>query len=101
MNADDILQASRALLVQRGVDRDNPEGERSISAVIAAFNALTGHALTVQQGWFFMALLKIKRAQTGLPDPDHYIDGANYMALAGESMFCIPLANDSKHKERE
>lgn len=85
MKADDILQEGRKLLVQRGVQRDQPEGERSMPAVIAAFNALTNHQLTEQQGWLLMALVKIKRSQTGTPDPDHYIDGANYVALAGEA----------------
>lgn len=85
MKADDILQEGRKLLVQRGVQRDQPEGERSMPAVIAAFNALTNHQLTEQQGWLLMALVKIKRSQTGKPDSDHYVDGANYLALAGEA----------------
>lgn len=85
MKADDILQEGRKLLVQRGVQRDQPEGERSMPAVIAAFNALSGHQLTEQQGWLLMALVKIKRSQTGKPDADHYVDGANYIALAGEA----------------
>lgn len=85
MKADDILQEGRKLLVQRGVQRDQPEGERSMPAVIAAFNALTNHQLTEQQGWLLMALVKIKRSQTGKPDADHYVDGANYIALAGEA----------------
>lgn len=54
-------------------------------AVVVAFEALTGHALTEQQGWLFMALIKIKRSQTGAADLDHYVDGANYLALAGEA----------------
>ena len=61
-------------------------------AVVAAFNALSGHAITEQQGWLFMALVKIKRAQTGKPDADHYVDGANYFALAGEA--ALSVVND-------
>ena len=85
MKADDILRAGLDTLVQRGQQRDQPQGERSMPAVVAAFNALSGHAITEQQGWLFMALVKIKRAQTGKPDADHYVDGANYFALAGEA----------------
>ena len=85
MKADQILRAGLDILVERGVQRDQPGGERTIPAVIAAFNALTGHAITEQQGWLFMALVKVKRSQTGKPDADHYVDGANYFALAGEA----------------
>ena len=92
MKADDILRAGLDTLVQRGQQRDQPQGERSMPAVVAAFNALSGHAITEQQGWLFMALVKIKRAQTGKPDADHYVDGANYFALAGEA--ALSVVND-------
>lgn len=85
MRADEILDAAAQVLLQRGLQRDQPEGERSMPAVVVAFEALTGHALTEQQGWLFMALIKIKRSQTGAADLDHYVDGANYLALAGEA----------------
>lgn len=85
MKAPAILTAAIDTMAQRGQQRDQPQGERSIPAVVAAFNALTGHAITEQQGCLFMALLKIKRAQSGKPDIDNYVDGASYFALAGEA----------------
>lgn len=85
MKADQILRAGLDILVARGEQRDQPTGERTIPSVVAAFNALTGHTMTEQQGWLFMALVKVRRCQTGKPDPDHYVDGANYFALAGEA----------------
>ncbi len=90
MRANDILRAGLDILVERGEQRDQPGGERTIPSVVAAFNALTGHAMTEQQGWLFMALVKVRRCQTGKPDPDHYVDGANYFALAGEAALSHP-----------
>lgn len=90
MKADQILRAGLDILVERGEQRDQPGGERTIPSVVAAFNALTGHTMTEQQGWLFMALVKVRRCQTGKPDPDHYVDGANYFALAGEAALAHP-----------
>lgn len=85
MKADEILRLGIETLIQRGLDRDQPDGERSMAAVVGAFGALTDIELTEQQGWLFMALVKIKRSQSGRADHDHYVDGANYIALAGEA----------------
>lgn len=90
MKAHQILTAGLQVLEQRGRDRDQPGGERSIPAVVEAFNALTGHQLTAQQGWIFMALVKMRRSQSGAPDADHYVDGSNYFALAGEEALSEP-----------
>lgn len=90
MKADQILRAGLDILVERGEQRDQPGGERTIPSVVAAFNALTGHSMTEQQGWLFMALVKVRRSQTGKPDADHYVDGANYFALAGEAALSHP-----------
>ena len=85
MRADEILRAGLDTLVQRGVDRDDPAGERSMPAIVRVFDALTGIRLTERQGWLFMVCLKLVRMQSGKPDADHYLDGANYMALMGEA----------------
>ena len=53
-------------------------------ATVAAFNAMFGHQLTVEQGWHFMVLLKMARSRAGKGNADDYEDGAAYMALAGE-----------------
>lgn len=91
-----ILSMAQHILAERGKQRDQPGGERSIPAVVGAFNALTGHALTEQQGWLFMSLVKIKRSQTGSPDIDHYVDGAAYFALAGEAALASGFALDDQ-----
>lgn len=85
MNANQHLQAAIDCLAERGKQYDNPEGERSMEAAVAAFEAVTGHSLTVTQGWLFMALLKAVRTQQGDYKADSFVDGAAYFALAGES----------------
>jgi hypothetical protein len=98
VKAPQILRMGLYTLEQRGIQRDQPDGERSMPAVVAAFNALTGHTLTEQQGWLLLALVKVKRSQTGKPDPDHYVDGANYIALAGEAALADSIA-ETAHRE--
>lgn len=85
MKAQDILRQSAQHIDDRAATRDQAEGERSMARTVAAFNALTGHALTERDGWLFMVALKAARATntpTGIPDD--YQDGAAYFALAGE-----------------
>jgi len=84
MKAHQILEAGAAHLKDRAALYDKPEGERSMSATVVAFNAVTGHALTVEQGWLMMAILKAVRSQQGGYRSDSYEDGAAYFALAGE-----------------
>jgi hypothetical protein len=40
--------------------------------------------MTDREGWIFMALLKLSRAQGGAHHIDDYLDAAAYIALAGE-----------------
>jgi hypothetical protein len=70
---------------ERAATYDQPQGERSIHKTVSMFNALTGNLLTDEQGWLFMACLKMVRAQAGRYRADSYEDGAAYFALAGES----------------
>lgn len=82
ITAKNILHTAEMLLKDRGEKYDSAQ-ERSIPAVVTAFNALAGHALTAEQGWLFLTLVKIARAQNGYK-ADNYDDGAAYMALMGE-----------------
>lgn len=82
--APDILSAALGHMQDRAATYDKPEGERSMPATVAAFNALTGHNLTAEQGWLFMTVLKLCRTQQGGHRPDNYEDGAAYFALMGE-----------------
>ena len=52
---------------------------------VAMFNTLTEHQLTEEQGWLFMACLKMVRSQQGRYRADSYEDGAAFFALAGEN----------------
>lgn len=83
MEAADILVGAAETLVQRGAIRDQ-HAERSMSRIVAAFNSLTGHQLTENEGWIFMATLKLARASGGKPHVDDWLDLAGYAALGGE-----------------
>lgn len=83
--ADEILTTAAGHLKDRAVTYDQPQGERSMGKTVAMFNTLTEHGLTEEQGWLFMACLKMVRAQAGRYRADSYEDGAAYFALAGES----------------
>lgn len=84
MKASDILTAGAGHLKDREATYDQPGGERSIPNVVTAFNALTGHNLTAEQGWLLLLLLKAGRSQQGGYKADNYEDGAAYFALMGE-----------------
>lgn len=82
--APEILAAAAQCISDRAATRDLP-AERSMARNVRAFNVLTGHTLTERDGWLFMVTLKAARATAGSHNPDDYIDGAAYFALAGES----------------
>ena len=81
-----ILNEAVAIMAERGksYDKSGGEAERSMPKIVAMFNALTGHELTPEQGWKFMACLKLARSEQGEHREDNYLDGAAYFALAGE-----------------
>ena len=85
MKADQILRAGLDTLVQRGVKRDQPDGERSMPRIVRVFEAITGIRLTEREGLLFMVSMKLVREGRGAPDADDYIDLVNYVALAGEA----------------
>lgn len=90
MTAHDILIRASDHILERGKQHDkdaSPEtgGERNMLRIITVFNELTDHDLSVEDGWTFMAVLKMVRARTSNGfNADHYEDGAAYLALAGE-----------------
>ena len=87
IKAHEVLAAGARHLHDRAdtYDAADKGGERSIYATVSAFNAITGHTLTAEQGWLFMVLLKAVRAQAGDFKLDNYEDGAAYFALMGET----------------
>lgn len=91
----EMLQAAEKHMADRARTHDAPGGERSIAKTVAAFNALTGKDLSETEGWTFMALLKIARANQGAFRADNYEDLVAYAALAGESAHQENQANES------
>lgn len=88
LSADGILNHASQHMKDRAVTYDSPEGERSMYKTVAAFNTINNISLTTEQGWQFMALLKIVRSTQGVsPKADTYEDLAAYAALMGEAAF--------------
>lgn len=85
VNAADFLRAGLSHMQDRASTYDKPQGERSMGKTVAAFNVITGHELTEEQGWLLMGLLKMVRSQQGNFKADNYEDEAAYAALRGES----------------
>lgn len=84
--ADAFLKKGVEHMQDRAEQYDSPEGKRSMESAVAAFNAITGCDLTESEGWTFMQVLKLVRANQGGPfNPDHYEDLAAYAGLHGES----------------
>ncbi len=81
-----LLETCIKVLDERGKQRDNSEGERSMQKIIELFYFRTGVQISVQEGWIFMQCLKQVRMKTGLPDIDNFIDLINYIALEAESV---------------
>jgi len=80
-----FLQTAAQAIQQRGAQRDRPNGERSMERAVGTFNALCGKNLTEREGWIFQVCLKLARAENGAFLADDYVDGAAYIALAGET----------------
>lgn len=80
-----LLDDAATTMSERAKERDQQE-ERSMAKIVTMFNTLHGTNLTESQGWNFMVLLKMVRANIGDNfRPDDYIDQLAYMALEGES----------------
>lgn len=83
--ASDFLNAAAQHMDDRATTYDSPQGERSMGRTVAAFNAITGHAITEEQGWLFMETLKLVRSQQGDYRADNYEDAVAYAGLRGEA----------------
>jgi len=87
MTPSDVLRAAAQHMQDREATYDSPGGERSMGKTVEMFNTLIGgdRLLTTEQGWMFMAILKMVRSQQGEFKADNYEDLAAYAALAAES----------------
>ena len=84
MKAPDFCTKAAALMEDRGKERDQADGERSMARCVNAFNAMTGHQLSVEDGWLFMVYLKHARMRGGQFKQDDYEDAVAYEALMAE-----------------
>jgi hypothetical protein len=86
VTAGTVLQAALAHLGDRAVTYDSPAGERSMGRAVVAFNVLTGHALTEEDGWLLLEVLKIVRGRAAPGyHADSYEDRVSYAALGAEA----------------
>lgn len=86
-NAPDLLRQAAETMEARAREYDKRGGERSVPAVVTAFNAIVGRkALTDAEGWLFMQLLKNVRlfAAPGY-HADLATDGITYCSLMAEA----------------
>ena len=84
-DADYFLNKAVEILKERGKERD-VEKERSMARIVSVYNALTGQSMSVEDGWKFMAILKLVRIQIK-PHEDGFLDALSYIALWGEEYF--------------
>ena len=92
MKAQDIINKAADHMKDRAATYDSAAGERSMDKAVAMFNTLYGTELTEEQGWAFMAILKMVRTSQGAYRSDNYEDGVAYLSLMGE-------AADTERKE--
>lgn len=84
--APQLLNKAAAHMQARSATYDKPEGERSMGATVAAYNAITGQQMTEANGWMLMTLLKLVRDnQRAEPHLDSLEDLVAYSSLYGES----------------
>lgn len=83
--ATEFLDKAAHTLGERGKQYDPAaKQERSMTAIVAAFNAIyPRNPLTVHMGWQFMSLVKMVRGATK-PHADSALDQVAYAALAAE-----------------
>jgi len=87
MRAANLLNRAAELMEERGKQYDKPEGERSMSRAVQAFNAITGRDLTEAEGWLLLQVLKDVRQWQR---PEYHADSAEdciaYAALKAEAL---------------
>lgn len=85
--AGDFLRRAATIMDSRGAQYDKPDGERSMGKCVAAFNIITGHALTEAEGWLLLQVLKdVRQWQTTTYHADSAEDAVAYSALKAEAL---------------
>jgi len=85
--APDLLRKAADTIADRAAARDSDKGGRSMHKAVATFNAMTGHNLSIEDGWLFMVYLKHARMRGGHFHGDDYVDGVGYEALMAEEAY--------------
>lgn len=83
----DLLNQAKEVLIRCGKQYDSTgnDSERIMDKVTTAYTAITGKPMTPEEANIFMVCLKLVRSQTTSKyNDDHYVDGVNYFAMAGE-----------------
>lgn len=83
VSAGTVLRTAAETIDNRASERD-AEQERSMGRCVNAFNAMTGHGLSEEDGWLFMQYLKQSRSRAGNFRFDDYLDEVAYAALRAE-----------------
>ena len=79
-----VIDDVKNTIIDRGKERDLEDGERTIPRCVTAFNSISGHKLSNEDGWLFMQCLKMCRSVQGSYKYDDYRDGVGYAALRAE-----------------
>ena len=86
ISAIEFLERAADLMLERGLEYDKQDGERSMAQTVAAFNVMTGNILSEQDGWLFMLVLKlVRQQQSDQWHQDSSEDAIAYAALMAES----------------
>lgn len=87
MSASGFLQKADKHMTDRAKTYNTPTGERSASATVIAFNAVTGHTLSEADGWLFMQLLKdVRQWASPVYHADSAEDSVAYASLKAEAL---------------
>lgn len=86
MDRHDILAAAMEAVRERGTRYGNAEASgEDVAAIWSAYlRRKLVEPISAREVYWMMAMLKAVRSNSSPDDPDHYIDGAGYPALAGE-----------------
>ena len=80
------VMKKRSRCYDKGDSLLSTEGTRYMGKAVRMFKELVGTAITEEQGYLFMTCIKMARSQQNtIHLEDNHVDGAAYMALAGEA----------------
>lgn len=86
VQAPELLDRAAAHMYDRASTYDTLGGERSMGKAVAAFNAITGRAITESEGWLLLQVLKdVRNFSRNKPHQDSLEDCIAYSALKAEA----------------